>query len=152
MDALPLEVEKQASKSPDLLNRVRAIFRMRSSTPLDRAQETAWKNARHVVSATSEQDWETLEWYYRQSGEGFNFRRQSLATLLNNWNGEIERAHTAAPALRRAKKQSEPEGWREVWPLITDLPCPESWDELFTTQQQTVRQEVFNRRNHKHES
>lgn len=52
-----------------------------------------------AVESTTEEDWLLLEWLYAQGtgkGEAGEFRRKDLATLLANWNGEIQRAHTEA--------------------------------------------------------
>lgn len=76
-----------------LLERVRGLFNKRASTPLDAAEKKAWKSAEESVQATSEKDWQLLEWLYAQrNGDAAKYRHQCMATLLNNWNGQIEKA------------------------------------------------------------
>jgi hypothetical protein len=76
-----------------LLNRVRGLFNKRSSTPLDLSEQRAWDKARRSVESTTEDEWQLLDWAYRQTqGDAHHWRRKDMATLLNNWNGEINRA------------------------------------------------------------
>lgn len=128
--------EKPSGESPALL-RARAIFRMRESTPLDAGQSRAWKKNRAAVEATTDADWQVLEWFYRGEGEAFRFRRQDLTQLLNNWNGEIIRAKAAASAAGRLaefsekKPGAEPVGWRDA--LLAENPelnLPDTFEAL----------------------
>jgi hypothetical protein len=82
----------------DGLERARGLFRMRAGTPLDASQARAWRKAAPAVRATAERDWLALEWWFGIAADSplARFRRKDLAQLLNNWNGEIERAHTLA--------------------------------------------------------
>ena len=41
-------------------------------------------------------DWEALRWYYAKSG--CPYLRKDLVTLLNNWNGEVDRAKQYDPS------------------------------------------------------
>ena len=121
---------------------------MRSSTPLDKAQETAWKRARSVVAETSEQDWQAIEWYYRQTGEVSKFRRRDLATLLNNWNGECERARIAAHNIgfAPARIEAEPDGWQEFMRAhCQDEPVPPRWDQVRETLRDGIREQLQKR-------
>jgi len=52
----------------------------------------AWRAARSAVSATNEEDWKLLEWFYERPANEDTYRRRDLATLLNNWGAEIDRA------------------------------------------------------------
>ncbi len=80
-------------KKEDSLNRVRSLFHKRSATPLDNSERIAWEKAKKVVAATSPEEWTLLEWVYQQTtGDASQYRRQDMATLLNNWNCEIDRA------------------------------------------------------------
>ena len=106
---------------PDLsLHRAKMLFRMRPSTALDHSQQTAWKKNKRAVESTSEGDWLLLEWYFAQRGEVAEYRRRDLATLLNNWNGEIQRAADIAKKKGStfSKKEKAPEqvpaNWREI--------------------------------------
>lgn len=94
------EANKEVPPNPlkgEVLNRVKKLFKKRDSTPLDRSEQKAWKEAQASVEATSDEEWQLLEWAYsRRTGDAFTFRRKNMATLLNNWNGEIDRARVWA--------------------------------------------------------
>ena len=107
------------SAIPQALFRARSLFRMRIETPLDSSQDRAWKKNRAAVEATTMEDWLLLEWYFAQGGEIEQYRRKDLAQLLNNWNGELDRARTASrksPALLQKKETApeDPQGWKEM--------------------------------------
>jgi hypothetical protein len=74
--------------------RAEALFRKRISTPMDAAERRAWQHARAVVEATTPDEWAALEAFYAadESTERKLYRRKNLATLLNNWSGEIAKA------------------------------------------------------------
>lgn len=75
------------------LERVKGFFRKRPETQLDSSERRAWDSAKEVVLGTSEDEWTLLEWVYAAiDGDAARFRRKDMATLLNNWNGEIARA------------------------------------------------------------
>jgi len=79
--------------------RARNLFNIRPSTPLDSAQERAWRSSAPCVEATTEDEWKTLEWWFKQpggEGEMGQFRRKTLSTLLNHWTDEILKARDAA--------------------------------------------------------
>jgi hypothetical protein len=76
-----------------LLLRAKAIFRMRTGTPLDRSQARAWRTAQPAAEGTTEPEWQLLEAYYSAViPSRDDIRRRDLATLLNNWSGELTRA------------------------------------------------------------
>jgi hypothetical protein len=106
-----------ADHPSEALSRARTLFRMRESTPLDSSQDRAWKKNRAAAEATTEEDWLLLEWYFAQGGEVAQYRRRDLAQLLNNWNGEIDRARAAAKKIGFSQKKETaaiPENWREI--------------------------------------
>jgi len=97
----PRPIPKASSQGPrpsagadsESLARAKKLFGKRESTALDSAEGRAWKTAAPIVEATNKEGWELLEWAYSQTdGDASRFRRQGFATLLNNWNGEIEKA------------------------------------------------------------
>lgn len=102
------------------LHRAKMLFRMRPATALDHSQNTAWKKSKRAVESTSEGDWLLLEWYFAQGGEVAEYRRRDLATLLNNWNGEIQRAADIAKkkgstfAKKEKAAPAHPANWREI--------------------------------------
>jgi len=79
-----------AEEKPPHLLRAMALFRMRSTTPLDRSSRRAWKTASTAVAATSAAEWHQLEAYYAADiPDKHDYRRRDLSTLLNNWSGEL---------------------------------------------------------------
>jgi len=97
---------KDKDKDKDSLQlRIGAIFRRKPETPLGASEVRAMKNNRAAIEATSEDDWQLLEAFYK-APQTETFARKDLAALVNNWNGEIDKArlwrpkhHTAAPAM-----------------------------------------------------
>lgn len=105
------------------LARAKAIFRMRPGTLLDRSQHRAWATAAPAVTATSEPEWLRLEAYYSADiPERDDIRRRDLATLLNNWSGELTRAvrYCERQGWQPEKSEKKEKGappddlWREV--------------------------------------
>lgn len=105
--------------------RVKALFRMKVSTPLDSAQCRAWKKNGAAAEATTEEDWQALEWWYAQAsgpGDAGEFRRRDFSTLVNNWSDSIARAHDEAKKrgarFSGEKKEGaaveEPVGWEDA--------------------------------------
>ena len=135
--------EKPARQPQDVvsspaLNRARRLFRMKDSTPLDSGQDRAWKKNKAAVEVTTEEQWLALEWYYGLSQEpGANvFLRQDLATLLNNFNGEVIRAR--AHAVKLGKKIGEkkeaaeiPSNWKAILTeLDPEFNAPDHFEQL----------------------
>jgi hypothetical protein len=100
------------AEDPSLL-RAKAIFRMRPGTPLDRSQARAWKTARAAVAGTTDDEWLQLESYYcAVIASRDDYRRKDLATLLNNWSGELTRAaaHCERHGLASGNSQKKEKG------------------------------------------
>jgi len=112
-----------AEDDPSLI-RAKAIFRMRPGTQLDRSQRRAWKLAASAVADTPDPDWIQLEAYYAADiPHRDDYRRRDLATLLNNWSGELTRAaawaartgFSAAQKSQKKEKQGPPDDiWRQA--------------------------------------
>jgi len=64
----------------------------RSTTPWNDKERKAWAK---ITKPFDSDDWAALRWYYTESGCGY--LRRDLFTLLNNWNGEIDRAKNYNP-------------------------------------------------------
>ena len=110
-----------AEEDPQLL-RAKAIFRMRPGTPLDRSQARAWRTAQPAAEGTTEPEWQLLEAYYSAViPSRDDIRRRDLATLLNNWSGELTRAAAWADRVgwypeNSQKKETGPgEPDEEIW-------------------------------------
>lgn len=70
--------------------RVGGWFRRRPSTTWSEKEE---KLLRKVLALeTPEDDWQLLETFYTAPASTPDYRRRDIETLLNNWNGEIDRA------------------------------------------------------------
>jgi hypothetical protein len=111
-----------------LLLRAKAIFRMRPGTPLDRSQARAWRTALAAVDGTTEPEWQLLEAYYcAVIASRDDYRRRDLATLLNNWSGELTRAAAWAERVgwhsenseKKEKGPAETE-WREALQVVCE--------------------------------
>lgn len=71
--------------------RAERLMRRRESTPLTQGESRAFKKNRTAIESTSEEDWIALERFYAAPQQQ-TFARKDLASLLNNWNGEIDKA------------------------------------------------------------
>ncbi len=69
-------------------------FNRRPTTIWNHREIRAWREATRDFDFESE-DWQALQWFYTKSG--CKFLRRDLQTLLNNWNGEIDRAKNYDP-------------------------------------------------------
>ncbi len=79
--------------------RISTLFRRRQTTPWDKSELKAYGANRKAIEATTSDEWALLSRFYALPYEG-TYRRKNIATLLNNWNAEIQRAqaHFATPA------------------------------------------------------
>ena len=127
-DIKPEGVEDPIEAIDPHLLRAKAIFRMRPGTPLDRSQARAWRTAVLAVEATTEPEWQLLEAYYcAVIASRDDYRRRDLATLLNNWSGELTRAAAWAERVgwhsenseKKEKGPAETE-WREALQVVCE--------------------------------
>lgn len=137
------------AKGP-LLLRAERIFHRRESTPLTRGESRAMANSRAAIEATTEGDWQALERFYA-APQSQTYARKDLSALLNNWNGEIDRAKAwmgQAPAGSPVKAfvSPEPPNWR----AIIDREFPKSayagtttpWDRLSVSDRDCIAQAI----------
>lgn len=126
-----------------LLVRAKAIFHIRKGTKLDASQDRAWRKARPVLAEASEQDWLVVEaWHEADLPKREDYRRRDLATLLNNWGGEVIRARAWAKqtgfsetiARQKKEKTGPPD---EIWRALLAERYPDgdpgiyrNWGEL----------------------
>lgn len=99
---LELSKDNSYGKS-DLLLRAEKLMNRRASTKMSKAEMRAYKDALPIIKETTEDDWQALESFYASDAE---YKRQGFATLLNNWNGEIEKA-------KAYKQKSVAKPWRK---------------------------------------
>lgn len=130
--------------------RAERLMRRRESTPLTHAETRAFVKNRAAIEATTEDDWQALERFYA-APQAQTYARKDLAALLNNWNGEIDRAKAwmgQAPAGTPVKAfvSPEPPNWR----AIIDREFPKSdyanittpWAKLTTTDRDCITQAI----------
>jgi hypothetical protein len=88
--------KKVAEWNPtDLQLRIGSWFNRRPTTAWDDAEMKAFRK----LGATDPEDLKKLEEYYlAKMPDDKDFRRHDLITLLNNWNGELDRARNNKPA------------------------------------------------------
>lgn len=98
-------------KSEDQL-RIEKLFGKRVTTPMDKAELSAWASSKAIVADMTEREWVALE-VYCAAPQDKTYRRKTLATLLNNLSGELDKAadwshqHTTAQ-----RKISVPTVWK----------------------------------------
>jgi hypothetical protein len=98
-------------KSEDQL-RIEKLFGKRVTTPMDKAELSAWASSKAIVADMTEREWVDLE-VYCAAPQDKTYRRKTLATLLNNLSGELDKAadwshqHTTAQ-----RKISVPTVWK----------------------------------------
>jgi hypothetical protein len=111
----------------DKINETLERLRLRVGKMMGRRESTAWsekelKQLRVVLKAnTPEEDLVVLEAYY---ASGFKYLRQDIPTLLNNWNGEIDRAKKHSGAAE-SKFPETHEPWKKSQPVDYDKMTPE---------------------------
>lgn len=97
-------------KSEDQL-RIEKLFGKRVTTPMDKAELSAWASAKAIVADMTEREWTELEDFYA-APQDKTYARKTLSTLLNNLSGELDKAsnwshqHTTAQ-----RKISKPTVW-----------------------------------------
>ena len=97
-------------KSEDQL-RIEKLFGKRVATPMDKAELSAWESAKGIVDDMTEREWTDLEDFYAAPQEK-TYARKSLATLLNNLSGELDKAANWSQQHTNAqRKLSTPTIW-----------------------------------------
>jgi hypothetical protein len=76
---------------------VASWFNRKETTPWSKKESLVWTTIQKLQDFTGD-DWQALRWYYTESG--CKFLRKDLGTLLNNWQGEIDRAKNYEPEKR----------------------------------------------------
>jgi hypothetical protein len=92
----PRDKEKEKEEDKDSLKtelqlRIESWFNRRKTTPWGKAEARAWLTNRQAIEATSPEEIGLLEHRYTGPDKS-QYCRKDLATLLNNWSGEIDRA------------------------------------------------------------
>jgi hypothetical protein len=130
--------EPPAAEKPANLLRAMAIFRMRPATPLDRATRRAWKLASAAVAATTDTEWLQLEAYYSADlPDKDDYRRRDLATLLNNWSGELTKSARFCDRIgwhpEKSEKKEKGAPPDDLWHEVLRALYPESDPHVYAT-------------------
>lgn len=114
-DTLLLLNAEETEKEESILTEIKSWFGHRPSTELDKAQKVAWRATKGIVKETTQTDLKLLKRFYA-APQAETFKRTSMATLLNNWHGEVAKAKSwaAGPMLKPGEKKE---------------PARPSWDE-----------------------
>ena len=97
-------------------SRAKKIDRVKENTPtmkrigswFNRGETTLWSQheADKLASVKpSPEELTLMESYYQLTGEKAKYRRKDVATLLNNWVGELDRARNATEAASQPRKK-----------------------------------------------
>lgn len=93
--------------------RMAAIMHRRHSTPWSEDEYRSYRK----LGIIPDEDLAAVERYYAANWPprtGANILRHDMLTLLNNWNGEVTRAHSAEHANGNGNGSgADPDGWRE---------------------------------------
>jgi len=113
-----LDSDKEPPKVPQGTKNSRAkkIDRVKENTPtmkrigswFNRGETTLWSQheADKLASVKpSPEELTLMESYYQLTGEKAKYRRKDVATLLNNWVGELDRARNATEAASQPRKK-----------------------------------------------
>ena len=73
----------------ELQLRLGRMFNYSDSRKWDAAENRAWNQAKELAEQLTEEELQTLEALYASS---YEYKRRNLATLLNNLNGEVDKA------------------------------------------------------------
>ena len=114
------------------VQRLKGLMNMRPATKIDSSGAAAIKRASETLVEITESEWAALESYYSQpSGSENVYKRTALATIVNNINGEINKASEwyskrTGKTERTAKREiQEPKRWKEAMShKLRDAPAP----------------------------
>jgi hypothetical protein len=101
----PAPAPKAKGKGP-LQLRAEKLMGRRPETPLTAGELRAFNKNKPALEATTEEDWLLLEAFYA-APQIETFSRKDLGTLINNWNGEVDRAKAWKAPPANARSHSE---------------------------------------------
>ncbi len=97
--------EKDRDKDTESLQKIAALFKRRPTTPWSASELKSYAANSKPIEGTSSDDWALLGWYYALPYEG-TYRRKDAATLMNNWNAELDRARAHKAKVEPPPKQA----------------------------------------------
>lgn len=87
------------------------IYKGKIGLWFNRRESTKWTKkelkALKEIGEIDDEDFETLEKYYTVDISKDDYRRQTIATLLNNWPGELDRARNYKPPHQHGDQYEE---------------------------------------------
>jgi hypothetical protein len=114
---------KPPSRFEKALFYARSLFNKRPATALDRSETIAARNAKTVLCELTDEDWGYLSLFY-QAPQSETFARKSLATFLNNINGELANAkawhNNLAPSPSYSRAPDDPADWQRLRDEVCD--------------------------------
>ena len=100
LDCMASEDEATQDKAKELKQRICCWFNRRESTRWTAKEMRALKDV--VALQTEQSDFDALDKYYMATMPAdADYRRRDVVTLLNNWNGEIDRAKQWVPEQKK---------------------------------------------------
>lgn len=104
-----VEVPEDKPDLTPLQARICSWFDRRITTKWTLKEQRAYRTHAHL---TPPEDIEVLERYYTAKiPSETDYRRKDLATLLNNWPGELDRARSFIAAIAKKRSSSVGQGW-----------------------------------------
>ena len=103
------KAKKDRLPTTDTAKRIAAMKNRRLTTEWSEKEIKAYK----AIGIIPEEDLAMMEEYY---ASGCDYLRRDMLTLLNHWQGEVDRAREfcqSKPKHRALQQQADPEGWRE---------------------------------------
>jgi hypothetical protein len=96
---LELQIQEEPKAKPfqptETQKRLNKLFKRRDSTKWNKYEEAELK----AIGPISNEDMATIERYYlAKHPTNGDYRRRDLKTLLNNWNGELDRSRQFKPS------------------------------------------------------
>lgn len=114
---------KPPSRLEEAIFYARSLFHKRPATALDRSETIAAKNAKTVLCELTDEDWGYLSIFYK-APQAETFARKSLATFLNNINGELANAkawhNSLAPSPSYSREPDDPADWQRLRDEVCD--------------------------------
>lgn len=101
-------VDAQPESLTPLQERLCSWFDRRITTKWTLKEQRAYRQNAHL---TPVEDVEIMEFYYTAKiPQETDYRRRDIATLLNNWPGELDRARNFMAAIKK-KRTNQGQGW-----------------------------------------
>lgn len=134
----PRGAETEVQISDQNLQRILSLFNRPADSLLDTSEKRAWQKSGALIGNTTENQWQMLEWHFRQCDKAsMKFRHRFVTSLLNKWNAALAEAERVANEAGydprpEALLPAPPDGWedamRQLHPNVRD---GIRWDELY---------------------